>query len=108
MFILSSYHIRLGWSLGNLVMVRPLTQRLVAAVEVAVDVEITKTTVIVGLIMISVVAMREVAMVEEDMDVKNTNAALQARHPFYHWMFIQTNLFFMVRIFSCHIRFLPT
>jgi hypothetical protein len=99
---------KLGWSLGILVMVHPLTQQLVAAVEVAVDVEITKTTVIVGLIMISVVAMREVAMVEEDMDVENTNAALQARHPFYHWMFIQANPFFLVRILACHIRFLLT
>jgi hypothetical protein len=80
----------------------------VAAVEVAVDVEITKTTMIVGLIMISVVAMREVTMVEEDMDVENTNAALQTRHPFYHWMFIQGNPFSLVRILSCHIRFLPT
>jgi uncharacterized membrane protein len=89
-------------------MVRPLTKRLVAAMEVTVDMEITKTTVIVGLIMISVVAMREVAMVEEDMDVENTNAALQARHPFYYWMFIQGNPFSLVRILLCHIRFLPT
>jgi hypothetical protein len=54
---------RLGWSLENQLMVRPLTLQLVVAVEVVVDVEIIKiSTVIVGTNMSSVTTMVMVAM----------------------------------------------
>jgi hypothetical protein len=49
---------RIVWSLGKQVMVRQLTRRLVAAAEVAVDVEIIKTnTMNVSMTMTSAVAM---------------------------------------------------
>jgi hypothetical protein len=49
---------RLGWSLENQLMVRPLTLQLVAAVEVVVDVEIIRISiVIVGTNMSNVTTM---------------------------------------------------
>jgi hypothetical protein len=55
---------RLGWSLENQLMVRPLTLQLVAAGEVVVDVEIIRiSTVIVGMNMSSVTTMVMVAMI---------------------------------------------